>query len=59
MVTDMREVSYKVHGERGPWSIGKWKWMEKAVGMMVSRLVADIDVTGLDKLFEQFPRLGH
>ena len=58
MVIDMREVGYKVHGKRGPGSTGKWKWVEKAVGTMVSRFGADTDVTCLDKFFDQFPRLG-
>ena len=47
MVTDTREVGYKVHGERGPRSTGKWKWVEKAVGTMVSRFGADTNVTCL------------
>ena len=58
MVTDTREVGYKVHGERGPRSTGKWKWVEKAVGTMASRFGADTDVTCLDKIFDQLPRLG-
>ena len=28
MVTNTREVSYKVHGERGPGSTGKWKILQ-------------------------------
>ena len=55
MVTDTREVGYKVHGERGLGSTGKWKWVEKAVGTMVSRFGADTNVTCIDKFFVQNP----
>ena len=58
MVTDTREVGYKVHEERGLGSSGKWKWVEKAVGMMVSCFGSNTYVTCLDKFIDQFPRLG-